>query len=81
MEVSRRELTDELVAAIHRLSQRQAVAFALRVFDELPYEQIATAMDCTEATARKHVERARKHLQIVLAAHDPAPARRRGSVL
>ena len=39
-------MSDELLAAIHRLSQRQAVAVTLRIFEELPYEQIAAAMDC-----------------------------------
>jgi DNA-directed RNA polymerase specialized sigma24 family protein len=43
----------------------------LRVFEELPYEQIAAAMDCAEATARKHVERALRQLRVVLAKHDP----------
>ncbi|MFI5455684.1 MAG: RNA polymerase sigma factor [Isosphaerales bacterium] len=57
--------------AINRLSRRQAVAITLRVFEELPYQQIAAAMDCTEATARKHVERARGHLRVVLAKHEP----------
>jgi RNA polymerase sigma factor (sigma-70 family) len=71
MELARRELADELVAAIQRLPRRQAVAVVLRVFEELPYEQIAAAMDCAEATARKHVERARKHLQTVLARYKP----------
>jgi RNA polymerase sigma-70 factor (ECF subfamily) len=72
MEMAHRELTDEILAAIRRLSHRQAVAITLRVFEALPYEQIAAAMDCTEATARKHVVRARAHLQIVLAKHHPS---------
>jgi RNA polymerase sigma-70 factor (ECF subfamily) len=70
-ELAHRELSGEILAAMNRLSRRQAVAIALRVFEELPYEQIASAMDCTEATARKHVERARGHLRIVLAKHEP----------
>jgi RNA polymerase sigma-70 factor (ECF subfamily) len=71
LELARREISDEILGAIHRLSHRQAVAVTLRVFEELPYEQIAAAMDCAEATARKHVERARRQLQVVLARHDP----------
>jgi DNA-directed RNA polymerase specialized sigma24 family protein len=47
------------------------VAITLRVFKELPYDQIAAAMNCTEATVRKHVERARGHLRFVLAKHEP----------
>lgn len=71
-EVASQELGEEIVAAIRRLSQRQVVAITLRVFEVLPYEQIAAAMGCTEATARKHVERARRTLQVVLADHDPS---------
>jgi len=69
--LARQELSDEIYAAISQLSYRQTVAITLRVIEELPYEQIATAMDCTEATVRKHVERARKHLRVVLAQHEP----------
>jgi RNA polymerase sigma-70 factor, ECF subfamily len=71
LEYGRREMSDEILAAIQRLSRRQAVAVTLRVFEELPYEQIATAMDCAQVTARKHVERAIRQLQVVLAKHDP----------
>jgi RNA polymerase sigma factor (sigma-70 family) len=78
MEMAHQELTDEILAAIHRLSHRQAVAITLRVFEELPYEQIAAAMHCTEATARKHVARARGYLQVVLARHDPSRLERSG---
>jgi len=70
-ELAQRELSSEILTAINRLSRRQAVAISLRVFEELPYEQIAAAMNCTEATARKHVERARGHLRVVLAKHEP----------
>jgi RNA polymerase sigma-70 factor, ECF subfamily len=75
-ELAHRELSGEVLAAIHRLSRRQAVAITLRVFEELPYEQIAAAMRCSEATARKHVERARGHLRRVLARHEPHPITR-----
>jgi RNA polymerase sigma factor (sigma-70 family) len=75
-ELSRRELASEILTAISRLSRRQAVAITLRVFEELPYQQIAAAMNCTEATARKHVERARGHLRVVLAKHEPKRAPR-----
>jgi RNA polymerase sigma factor (sigma-70 family) len=70
-ELAQRELSSEIRTAINRLSRRQAVAISLRVFEELPYEKIAAAMNCTEATARKHVERARAHLRVVLAKHEP----------
>ena len=69
--LAHQELSSEVLEAVCRLSRRQAVAITLRVFEELPYEQIAAAMECSQATARKHVERARKHLQRVLAKHEP----------
>jgi RNA polymerase sigma-70 factor (ECF subfamily) len=70
-ELAHQELVGEVFAAIEKLSRRQAVAFTLRVLEDLPYDQVAAAMDCNEATARKHVERARKHLQVMLAKHEP----------
>lgn len=70
-EIAQRELSSEIVTAITRLSRCQAVAITLRVFEELSYEQIAAAMDCTAATARKHAERARARLRVVLAKHEP----------
>ena len=69
-EIIRRELADEVVAAIRRLSRSQAIAIALRAFEDLPYEEIAAALNCTAATARKHVERARTSLRVVLAKHE-----------
>jgi RNA polymerase sigma factor (sigma-70 family) len=76
-ELAHQELASEILAAVNRLSRGQAVAFTLRVFEEFPYEQIAVAMGCAEATARKHVERARDHLRVVLAKHDPDRLTRR----
>lgn len=70
-QISQRELSSQIVTAITRLSRCQAVAITLRVFEELPYEQIAAAMNCTAATARKHAERARDRLRVVLAKHEP----------
>jgi RNA polymerase sigma factor (sigma-70 family) len=74
--LARRELSDEILAAINRLSRCQAVAITLRIFEDLPYGQIAAALHCSEATARKHVERARRHLRLVLAEHEPDPLAR-----
>ncbi len=69
--VVERETHAEVLAAIQGLSRRQAAAISLRVFEELPYDQIAASLGCTEATARKHVARARAHLRRVLAHHLP----------
>ena len=76
-EIAQRELSSEIITAITRLSHCQAVAITLRVFEELPYEQIAAAMNCTAVTARKHAERARAQLRVVLAKHEPDRVPRR----
>jgi RNA polymerase sigma factor (sigma-70 family) len=65
------ELRRVIRAAINRLSRQQAVAVMLRVFEELPYDQMAAAMGCGEATARKHFERARVNLRLALAQLKP----------
>ena len=75
-ELARRELAHQIVTAVDRLSRRPAVAITLRVFEELRYEQIAAAMNCTDATARKDVEHARGHLRLVLAKHESKRAQR-----
>ncbi len=66
-----REVASELLRGINKLSRSQAVAITLRIFDELPCEQIAAALGCSEATARKHVERAKTQLRAVLIQHAP----------
>jgi RNA polymerase sigma-70 factor, ECF subfamily len=70
-DLANRELTCAVLAAVNRLPRGQAVAFTLRVFEELPYEEIAAALGCAQATARKHVERARTQLRAVLRKHAP----------
>jgi RNA polymerase sigma-70 factor (ECF subfamily) len=75
-DLAHRELRVRIAAAIHRLPRQQAVALTLRVFEELPYDQIAEALGCAEATARKHVERARERLRVVLSRDTPDPLTR-----
>jgi RNA polymerase sigma factor (sigma-70 family) len=70
-QVIQAELYAEVLAAIHRLSRHQAIATLMRVCEELPYSEIAAAMGCTEATARKHVARARERLQLMRARFEP----------
>jgi RNA polymerase sigma-70 factor (ECF subfamily) len=69
-ELAGQELALEVHAAIRRLSRKQAVAITLRVLEELPYKEVAAAMECSESTVRKHVERARKYLQVELAKYN-----------
>jgi RNA polymerase sigma factor (sigma-70 family) len=75
-EMANREQYAEIVTAIHRLSRHQATAMLLRAVQGQSYDQIATVLGCTEATARKHVARARQRLRIRLAHLDPDNAGR-----
>ena len=52
--------------AIARLSRNQAVAVLMRDTQDQSYENIAQALGCGLATARKHVARARTHLRRLL---------------
>jgi len=70
-ELFRRELRQEIMSAISRLSRNQASAFVLRSIQEQSYNDIAAALGCSEATARKHVARARGRLSTLL--HKLAP--------
>ncbi len=65
------ELYGEILAAIHRLPRRQATAMLMRAVQGQPYEEIAAALGCTEATVRKHVARSRQQLRGWLAHLDP----------
>jgi RNA polymerase sigma-70 factor (ECF subfamily) len=69
-----REQYAEIVAAIHRLSRRQAAAMLMRAVQGQSYEEIAAVLGCTEATARKHVARSRQRLRTWLANLDPSKA-------
>ena len=60
-------LRASVLAAIGRLSRRQATAVMLRIVEEQSYEEIALAMDCSEATARVHVMRGKAALARALA--------------
>jgi RNA polymerase sigma-70 factor (ECF subfamily) len=61
-ELGRRELGARLGAALERLPRRLRDALVLRVFEGLEYEDVARATGVTPATARTHVQQARRKL-------------------
>ena len=73
-EAEDKSLRTEILEAIGCLPKRQATAGLLRIVEERSYEEIARAMDCSEATARIHVMRARAALARRLARHRPGSA-------
>jgi RNA polymerase sigma-70 factor (ECF subfamily) len=67
----RQEMKTTLLAEIARLSPKQAQALLLRSVEDLPFKEIGTAMGCSEATARVHVQRGRERLRERLKHLDP----------
>ncbi len=61
--VCHREELALVFAAMEQLSEQQSLCLWLRCVEQYTYEQIAVAAECREATARKHVERARESLR------------------
>jgi RNA polymerase sigma factor (sigma-70 family) len=62
-----KELHDNIARALVHLSSRQATAVVMRHVLELSYEEIGSALGCSETTARVHVNRACKLLRRLLA--------------
>lgn len=65
--ISRKEQRAEIFESIGRLPRKQSEAVLMRFVEELSYGDIAQAMGCREATARKHIARARARLSRDLA--------------
>lgn len=67
----RSEVRQLVLEAVARLPEKQAAAVFLRVLEEQPYEAVAAALGCAEATARVHVLRGREKLKHLLRAFAP----------
>lgn len=65
------EQRQQILTAIAALSRHQALTVLMRLIHELPYDAIAAALGCSEATARVHYARGRKRLAGELAALAP----------
>jgi len=70
--ISAAEQDSAVFRAIGSLSKNQAHAILLHAVEEVPYNAIAAAMNCSEATVRKHVARARTRLRVLLSQLIPA---------
>lgn len=73
------ECDAQVLQAIGLLSKNQARAILMHAVEEIPYGDIAAAMDCREATVRKHVARARARLRTLLSHLIPAVHQEEGS--
>jgi RNA polymerase sigma-70 factor, ECF subfamily len=61
--VERKALLEAVAHAVEALPDQQRAALIMRKYQELSYAEIATALECTEATARANVYQALKKLQ------------------
>lgn len=55
-----------LAAALSKLSADQRRAIEMRVLRQMPYEAIASGLECTQATARMRVSRGLRNLNRLL---------------
>jgi RNA polymerase sigma factor (sigma-70 family) len=60
------ELREDIVRALMRLPRRQATAVLMRHVLELSYQEIGEALECSDVTARVHVNRACARLSRLL---------------
>lgn len=58
-----------LRAAIEELPPKQRLVLELRIFDELPFREVAELAECTENAAKVNFHHAVKKLRALLAAH------------
>jgi RNA polymerase sigma-70 factor (ECF subfamily) len=72
------EQSTEVRRAIAALPKNQAQAIQMHLVEEIPYGDIAEAMDCREVTVRKHVLRARARLRTLLAHLIPGATKEEG---
>ena len=57
------ELSEEIEAALSKLSSEQRTVIILRTIEEMSYEEIATIINKTPAATRKQFERGRKRIK------------------
>lgn len=70
--ISVAEQDAQVLRAIVLLPKNQARAILMHAVEEIPYGDIAVALDCREVTVRKHVARARTRLRTLLSNLIPA---------
>lgn len=70
------QLRNLVEAAVRRLPIKQRLAFTLRKLEDLDYDAIGSALDCSPESARAHVFQALRKIRTVLDDHAPHPWRR-----
>lgn len=62
-QLTNQELRDQLLDFIRQLPNREAEAITLHAIEELDYREVAAAMNCSEATVRVFISRARERFR------------------
>jgi len=57
------ELDETLQACLNELPEHYRVAFVLRTFDDLSYDEIAETLDCPKGTVKSRINQARRLLR------------------
>lgn len=57
------ELDEVLQQCLDELPEHYKIAFVLRTFDDLSYEEIATALKCPKGTVKSRISEARRRLR------------------
>jgi RNA polymerase sigma factor (sigma-70 family) len=71
----RQEQLGRVVDAVGQLSRKQSADVVLRLLEQMPYDQIASSLNCSETTARVHVQKGREALRRRLMNYQPAEGR------
>jgi RNA polymerase sigma-70 factor (ECF subfamily) len=61
---------NELLSLLRRLPEKQRAAIVLHYYADRPVRDVAAALGVTQATARVHLHRARRRLQLLLESQD-----------
>jgi RNA polymerase sigma factor (sigma-70 family) len=77
--ISVAERDAQVLRAIGLLSKNQARVMLMHAVEEIPYDEIAAALDCREVTVRMHVARARARLRTLLSHLIPTVHQEEGS--
>ena len=64
---SERELAERVAAAVAALPEKLRSVFILRIYEDMPYEEIAEVMECNIGTLKSRMSRAREKLARALA--------------
>lgn len=70
-EVERRELSEKIKSALHKLTDKQRTVFLLHASDELSFREIGEQLGLSRYTVRDYYDHAVKKLQKFFSKHTP----------